>query len=239
MAPQEACICKRCGGTFYLYPSQLKASGRGNYCSVRCRAGEVLTLECEVCGREFTCKPSDVKHSKHHSCSKECDAIWRKTRYAGANNPSYRPQSHIVVTCKQCGCTFHTTEDRINVGRAQFCSMKCKGKWQSEHMMGDAHPHWFDGDREYPSEWMKARQAAREGVESCSMCGKSEEENGRRLPVHHIDYDKKNCDMSNLIPLCNSCHTKTNFHRSFWMFVFALRNRVPPLDWQHKAVICG
>ena len=34
--------------------------------------------------------------------------------------------------------------------------------------------------------------------------------------VHHIDYDKKNCNLDNLITLCVSCHIKTNFNRENW-----------------------
>jgi 5-methylcytosine-specific restriction endonuclease McrA len=34
-------------------------------------------------------------------------------------------------------------------------------------------------------------------------------ENGRRHPVHHIDYDKNNSNPENLITLCIPCHAKT------------------------------
>lgn len=34
--------------------------------------------------------------------------------------------------------------------------------------------------------------------------------------VHHKDYDKKNCDPDNLITLCKSCHSKTNYSRKYW-----------------------
>jgi len=37
-----------------------------------------------------------------------------------------------------------------------------------------------------------------------------------RLDVHHIDYNKKNNNPENLIVLCKSCHTKTNFNRQYW-----------------------
>ena len=38
----------------------------------------------------------------------------------------------------------------------------------------------------------------------------------QRLDVHHIDYNKKNNNPENLIVLCKSCHTKTNFNRQYW-----------------------
>ena len=41
----------------------------------------------------------------------------------------------------------------------------------------------------------------------CVLC------NSESNIVHHIDYDKKNNDKSNLIVLCSSCHGKINFNR--------------------------
>ena len=38
--------------------------------------------------------------------------------------------------------------------------------------------------------------------------------------VHHIDYDKMNTESINLIYLCGSCHSKTNYNREFWQAYF-------------------
>jgi len=54
----------------------------------------------------------------------------------------------------------------------------------------------------------------------CQLCGMPECENIKKLCVHHIDYDKKNCLPSNLISLCRSCHTKTNHDRGYWKKYF-------------------
>ncbi len=42
--------------------------------------------------------------------------------------------------------------------------------------------------------------------------------------VHHIDYDKKNSNPTNLITLCKKCHIKTNFNRNYWLNYFKGRN---------------
>lgn len=42
--------------------------------------------------------------------------------------------------------------------------------------------------------------------------------------VHHIDYEKKNNDETNLITLCSSCHGKTNFNRDNWIRFFKDKN---------------
>lgn len=54
----------------------------------------------------------------------------------------------------------------------------------------------------------------------CRLCGCSQIENGRQLSVHHIDYNKMNCDVNNLISLCISCHMKTNNNRKYWVEMF-------------------
>ena len=58
----------------------------------------------------------------------------------------------------------------------------------------------------------------------CLMCGMTEEENmrmyGRKLSIHHVDYNKQcGCDGNEcrLVPLCDSCHSKTNGgKRGYW-----------------------
>jgi len=37
----------------------------------------------------------------------------------------------------------------------------------------------------------------------------------KKLHIHHIDYNKKNCDPSNLITICNSCNSKANEDREW------------------------
>jgi len=38
----------------------------------------------------------------------------------------------------------------------------------------------------------------------------------KKLTVHHIDYNKKNCRPKNLITLCNSCNIRANYNRNYW-----------------------
>lgn len=48
------------------------------------------------------------------------------------------------------------------------------------------------------------------------ICGKKTQ----KLAVHHIDYNKENCNDNNLISLCYSCHSKTNHNRDHWEIFF-------------------
>ena len=45
------------------------------------------------------------------------------------------------------------------------------------------------------------------------------------LDVHHIDYDKFNNSIINLISLCRSCHAKTNYNRKYWQSILHPRKK--------------
>ena len=48
----------------------------------------------------------------------------------------------------------------------------------------------------------------------CRLCSQYGNE------VHHIDYDKKNCDPNNLITLCTKCNIRVNVNRLEWKMYF-------------------
>ncbi len=48
----------------------------------------------------------------------------------------------------------------------------------------------------------------------CQECGKPE--GWRHHALHHIDYDKRNCNPINLITLCLRCNLKANYKREYW-----------------------
>lgn len=53
----------------------------------------------------------------------------------------------------------------------------------------------------------------------CVICDKDEIENGRRLDVHHVTYNKDMCCDESIplfVPLCCSCHMKTHFNENCW-----------------------
>jgi len=59
---------------------------------------------------------------------------------------------------------------------------------------------------------------------SCQLCGCKE--NGKKLDIHHVHYDKPNCD-PDLITLCRICHAKVNFNRAYYenLFIDNLKQR--------------
>ena len=107
-------------------------------------------------------------------------------------------------------------------------SAELKEVWQDPEYRikhcGENHPNWKNGIGKlpYPFEFTKQlKESIRERDNHiCQLCGKTEQENGRKLDVHHIDYNKDNLDWFNLISLCRSCHTKTSWNREYWIEKF-------------------
>lgn len=52
----------------------------------------------------------------------------------------------------------------------------------------------------------------------CQLC--KTPENGQKLSIHHIDYDKQNNETNNLISLCRSCHSRAQNYSDFWIEKF-------------------
>lgn len=96
-------------------------------------------------------------------------------------------------------------------------SMKTREKMSKSRKL-DKHPNWKGGlsFEPYSINWNKTlKRAIRERDHYiCKVCLKNQDED--TFHVHHIDYDKKNCNPDNLITLCNPCHIKTNFNREYW-----------------------
>lgn len=92
------------------------------------------------------------------------------------------------------------------------------GEKISEAIKGEKNPNWQGGKsfEPYSVDWTETlKRAIRERNNYiCQLCNQYGNE------VHHIDYDKKNCNSDNLITLCKSCHRKTNFNREYWINYF-------------------
>lgn len=89
---------------------------------------------------------------------------------------------------------------------------------------GANSPSWQGGKsfEPYPVSWTsELRERIRERDHNCCRaCGKPDDENGQRLCIHHVDYDKSNLSSSNLVAVCKSCHGKTNSNRVEWQAYF-------------------
>lgn len=112
----------------------------------------------------------------------------------------------------------HSKETRIKL------SDSLKGDKNGMYgVTGDKNPAW-KGGLSFEPYCHKFNENVKELIREkynrmCVMCGKSEEKNGKKLSVHHINYNKQQgCDGHEwkLLPLCVSCHMKTNYNREAW-----------------------
>lgn len=91
--------------------------------------------------------------------------------------------------CKKCGIIKSANKNRERVSREVYSANFCK-ELKELIRIRDNH--------------------------TCQMCGIEERILRRRLNVHHINYNKQDLKPSNLISLCDSCRSTTNFNRKKW-----------------------
>lgn len=89
---------------------------------------------------------------------------------------------------------------------------------------GENNPNWNGGSsfESYPQEFTKSLKEIVKIINNfeCVLCRMNERAHikkyGKRICVHHINYNKKNCNMGNLTILCISCNSKVNKNREYW-----------------------
>jgi len=109
-----------------------------------------------------------------------------------------------------------TEEHKKNISKGLKGIPKPKGF--GEKLSKEKHWNWQGGKsfEPYSIDWTETlKRAIRERdkyiCQLCSQYGKD---------VHHIDYNKKNCNPDNLITLCRECNVKVNFNRKYWTEYF-------------------
>ena len=137
----------------------------------------------------------------------------RKGRFGGKNHPQWKGEKKFEVRfCKWCGKKFKVLKRKKKI----CCCLKCRHQFIS----GKNAPNWRGGIsfEPYGLEFnnMLKRKIRNRDNHTCQECGFSKKELGYKLHIHHIDYNKRNNLPNNLISLCKSCHSKTNFNREQW-----------------------
>lgn len=200
-------VCQVCGKVFYVWASVIKKGG-GIYCSRKCKGiGQTTMVErvCPVCGKVFYTWPSFIEKGEGIYCSRECSGIGITTK--------------VERVCPICGKVFSVAPSQIKYGNGIYCSRICMGMAHR----GENAPTWKGGISYEPycilfNKEFKERVRAFWG-NKCPICGKTEEECGKAHSVHHVGYDKEVCCNDNerlFVPLCPSCHSKTNHNREEW-----------------------
>lgn len=124
-----------------------------------------------------------------------------------------------VKFCIDCNKEIYYTATRCY-------SCEAKRKMSLRNLNGKANPAWIDGRSYFPyppefNQKLKDEIRERDGyICQGESCGITEEEHlmvyGSNLSVHHIDYNKENCNKDNLVSTCNQCNLRANINRSYW-----------------------
>lgn len=228
--------CDNCGKIIELHPYRLKTS-QHHFCDRACKGewstknntgknhpkwmGEA-TITCDQCGRTFRrANTNKLARNAHNFCSRACKGEWLKTAFAGENNPNW--SEPVRKPCDYCGKPLARQHARVGTvdRRYHFCNMQCRADWQSENRSGENSPLWQGGvGKTYGPKWKaQAAKARKRDGHKCRNCGKTAEQNGRELDVHHIrpfrsfgyvrgqnENHKQANALSNLVTLCHSCH---------------------------------
>lgn len=157
--------------------------------------GKRMKVECHNCKIEIEVDTRKFNLYKKHGWNFYCE-----------NCKHRRLNTVIKDICPVCGKEFirHTYAKKSKSG-LYFCSQSCAASYNNSHYRrGENNPNWIDGSCK-GSSYIKA--AFRTYKAKCTMCGLNEE---CCLQVHHIDEDRKNDDVNNLIILCANCHSRVH-----------------------------
>jgi hypothetical protein len=156
--------------------------------------------------------------------TEESKALQRAKMLGRPGHP-LTPQGRETLRLKMSGtrnpqCGVPITEERKQKQRIKMLGQRNPWFGKREESSGDKNPNWHGGVSLLPwpiefNEELKERIRDRDN-HVCQMCGLPESECFQKLDVHHVDYNKQNCDPSNLISLCDRCHSKTNHNRKYW-----------------------
>jgi len=151
-------------------------------------------VKCKICGNKFYAKPNWLLRGHGKYCSKSCQYIGQK--------------NGIFVKCFVCKKDVYRTPKGLRTSKSKkyFCNKTCQTVWRNSMVfVGPRHANWKGGAYvEYREILLKSGQKP-----ICKRCRNLDK---RVLCVHHIDKNRKNNDISNLMWLCHNCH---HLHHDF------------------------
>jgi hypothetical protein len=214
--------CEECGKEITISPHRIKA-GFGKYCSQACQGkarskiyvGEnhpnykgKAAIVCQTCKKTFYVNQGRASVAKY--CCMECS------------------RNRIKRNCLLCGTEFEIPKSKIKGKRGYYCRPECYFKDRTNRFSGENSSSWLGGISFEPY-CPKFNNEFRERVRTyydykCVLCKKTQEQNGKKLSVHHVNYQKNACCDEDIplyfVALCNSCHTKTNHDREKYRKLF-------------------
>lgn len=144
-----------------------------------------VLIKCKNCGYEWSFSPSTLMPNNVN-----------KHTFKGCPECKYQE-----VECNYCHKKFKRLKSQLakdNKSGYVYCSKEC----------GNRHKNEFIKNTVDACDYRRNAFLAYE--HKCAVCGWDEDE--RILEVHHIDENRKNNNINNLIILCPICHKKLTLH---------------------------
>ena len=152
-------------------------------------------MGCELCG-------NPLSGAQRRWCSKRCNDRSRYTRRT------------LPFTCPSCGRQVLIFANKAT--RQKHCTRSCAtATFNHNHLRGERNVMWRGGRvLYYGVGWKTIKIEVRKRDRVCTHCGKTPEENGRALDVHHLEPFRFSGDnsLNNLVALCRSCHMRADDH---------------------------
>lgn len=189
-------------------------------------------VQCQIC-KEYFKLLTETHLKKHGITFKEYFKLYPGAKTVSESVQVKRSKSLTGRTLSpetkyKCG---NGSRDRVQTEeekekRRQSNILACTDEVKkriSDAISGEKHYNW-QGGISYEPYCKKFNEKFKESIRKkfnrvCFICGCTEKENGCKLDVHHVSYNKLClCDgiVCEFAALCKSCHTKTNRNRDYW-----------------------
>ena len=185
-------------------------------------------------------KGNKAKYRQKHyciDCNKELKTQKAKRCNSCANKLNNLKRIRIIKPKKVYYCIDNCTKEVSGKNkRCYSCNMKYRYSLNKKWITGENNPFYgkhhtketrkklslinggtgIPGEkREYGIEFnsnLKEQIRYRDNYK-CQLCGFAEIEYNKKLDIHHIDSNKKNNNINNLIALCRRCHIRIRYNK--------------------------
>jgi len=184
-----------------------------------------LKLKCKICGKLITgrgktefCQPCSKKGKNHHMWGKHHTEATKQKQSELAIKRFQNPKEREKVQGKNNGMFGKKLKPET--------ILKISGKNNHNYIHGNGYAPYTKKFRLIRNEILERDNY------TCQKCGLTQEEHinkwARDIEIHHIDYNRENCEKINLITLCHKCNMVANFNRDYYyaFYTYIIENKI-------------